>query len=146
MPTYTVTTAANRLTPRQKTRIAQDITRIHKAVTGAHAFFAQVLFADIDPSNHFIGGKPLQHDFLFLQGTIRAGRTPEQKQDLLLQLVVALAEAAAAPKNAVWAYLNELPANQMVEFGHTLPQPGTEAEWFNALPPEDRNLMDRIGR
>jgi phenylpyruvate tautomerase PptA (4-oxalocrotonate tautomerase family) len=146
MPTYTVTTTANHLTPRQKTRIAQDITRVHKAVTGAPAVFVQVLFADTDPANHFIGGKPLHHDFIFLQGHIRAGRTLEQKQDLLLQLVAALAEAAAAPKNAVWAYLNELPANQMVEFGHPLPQPGTEADWFNALPPEDRNLMDRIGR
>ncbi len=146
MPTYTVTTGINRLTPRQKTLIAQDITRIHKAVTGAPADFVQVLFADIDPANHFIGGKPLQHDFLFLQGHIRAGRTPEQKQDLLLQLVHALAAAAAAPQNAIWIYLNELPANQMAEFGHTLPQPGTEAEWFNALSQEDRNLMDRIGR
>jgi phenylpyruvate tautomerase PptA (4-oxalocrotonate tautomerase family) len=146
MPTYTVTTTANHLTPRQKTRIAQDITRIHKSVTGAPAVFVQVIFADIDPANHFIAGKPLLHDFIFLQGHIRAGRSPEQKHDLLHQLVVALAEAAAFPKNAVWAYLSELPANQMIEFGHTLPQPGTEAEWLNALPPEDRNLMDRIGR
>jgi phenylpyruvate tautomerase PptA (4-oxalocrotonate tautomerase family) len=146
MPTYTITTTANHLTPRQKTRIAQDITRIHKAVTGAPACFVQVLFADIDPANHFVGGKPLQHDFLFLQGTIRSGRSPEQKNDLLLQLVTALADAAGAPKNAIWVYLSELSADQMIEFGHTLPHPGTEAEWLNALPPEDRNLMDRIGR
>src|ERR1700733_12454041 len=95
MPTYTITTATNRLTPRQKTRIAQDITRIHNSITGAPAFFVQVLFADVDPANQFIGGKPLQHDLLFLHGHIRAGRTAEQKQDLLLQLVAALAEAAA---------------------------------------------------
>jgi phenylpyruvate tautomerase PptA (4-oxalocrotonate tautomerase family) len=145
MPTYTVTTATNRLTPRQKCRIAQDITRIHKAVTGAPAFFVQVLFADIDPANHFLGGKPLQHDLLFLHGHIRAGRTSEQKQDLLLQLVAALAEAAAAPKNAIWIYLNELPPSQMAEFGHPLPQPGAEADWLQNLPPEDRGLLERIG-
>jgi phenylpyruvate tautomerase PptA (4-oxalocrotonate tautomerase family) len=146
MPTYTVTTATNRLTPRQKTRIAQEITRIHNSVTGSPAFFAQVLFADIDPANHFVGGKPLQHDLLFLHGHIRAGRTPEQKQDLLLQLVAALAEAAIAPRNTVWAYLIELPPSQMAEFGHILPQPGTESDWFQNLPPEDRGLMERIGR
>ncbi len=146
MPTYTVTTDANRLTPRQKTRIAQDLTRIHKAITGAPACFVQVIFADIDPANHFVGGKPLQHDFLFLQGTIRAGRNTDQKQDLLQQFAAALAEAAAIPKNAVWIYLSELSADHMIEFGRTLPQPGTETEWLNALPPEDRNLMDRIGR
>jgi phenylpyruvate tautomerase PptA (4-oxalocrotonate tautomerase family) len=145
MPTYTLTTATNRLTPRQKTRIAQDITRIHTTVTGAPAFFVQVLFADLDPANHFVGGKPLQHDLLFLHGHIRAGRTPEQKQDLLLQLIQSLAEAAAAPRNALWVYLNELPPNHMAEFGHTLPQPGAEADWFQDLPPEDRGLMVRIG-
>jgi phenylpyruvate tautomerase PptA (4-oxalocrotonate tautomerase family) len=145
MPTYTITTATNRLTPRQKTRIAQDITRIHNSITGAPAFFVQVLFADVDPANQFIGGKPLQHDLLFLHGHIRAGRTAEQKQDLLLQLVAALAEAAAAPKNTVWAYLNELPPHQMAEFGHLLPLPGTESDWLRALPPEDRAFMDRIG-
>jgi phenylpyruvate tautomerase PptA (4-oxalocrotonate tautomerase family) len=146
MPTYTVTTGINRLTPRQKTLIAQDITRIHKAVTGAPASFVQVIFSDIDPANHFVGGKPLQHDFLFLQGQIRAGRAPEQKQDLLLQLIESLAAAAAAPKNAIWIYLADLPASHMVEFGHTLPLPGTETEWLQSLPPEDRNLLDRIGR
>ncbi len=146
MPTYKVTTAANRLTPRQKTRIAQEITRIHKAVTGAHAFFAQVIFADIEPGNHFVGGKPLQHDLIFLHGHIRAGRTPEQKQELLLQLTAALALAANAPHNAIWAYVNDLPHNQMVEFGHLLPQPGAESDWFQGLPPEDRDLLERIGR
>ncbi|MGA7157321.1 MAG: tautomerase family protein, partial [Acidobacteriaceae bacterium] len=84
MPTYTVSTEAHRLTPRQKTIIAQEITRIHKAVTGAPSYFAQVLFADIAPENHFVGGKPLQHDLIYLHGNIRAGRSPEQKQDLLL--------------------------------------------------------------
>ncbi len=146
MPTYTVTTAARRLTPRQKTRIAQEITRIHKSVTGAHSFFAQVIFTVIESGNHFVGGKPLQHDLIFLHGHIRAGRTPEQKQQLLLQLTTALALAANAPQNAVWAYVNDLPANQMVEFGHLLPQPGAESDWLQNLPPEDRDLMDHIGR
>lgn len=146
MPTYTVSTAANRLTPRQKARIAQEITRIHKAVTGAQSFFAQVIFAEIAPGNHFVGGNPLQHDLIFVHGHIRAGRTPEQKQELLTQLVAAVALAANAPQNAIWAYVNDLPPNQMVEFGHILPEPGTEADWLRGLPPEDRSLMERIGR
>ncbi len=145
MPTYTITAAINRLTPRQKTLIAQEITRIHQAVTGAPACFVQVLFADLAPGNRYVGGKLLQHDLLFLHGSIRAGRSPDQKQDLLLQLTAALAEAAAAPKNAVWAYLNELPSNQMVEFGHLLPEPGAEAEWFQSLPSIDLGLLERLG-
>ena len=146
MPTYTVSTEANRLTPRQKSLIAQEITRIHKFVTGAQSYFAQVLFADITPGNRFVGGKPLQHDLIYLHGHIRAGRSPEQKQDLLLQLTNALALAAGAPHNAVWAYLVELPSHQMVEFGHILPEPGAESDWFQGLPSTDRGLLERIGK
>ncbi len=146
MPTYTVFTEANRLTPRQKTMIAQEITRIHKSVTGADAYFTQVLFSDVAPGNHFVGGKPLQHDLIYVLGQIRAGRTPEQRQELLLQLTNALALAAGAAHNAVWAYLIEIPSYQMVEFGHILPQPGAEAEWFHGLPSVDRGMMERIGR
>jgi phenylpyruvate tautomerase PptA (4-oxalocrotonate tautomerase family) len=146
MPTYTVTTAINRLTPRQKTRIAQEITRIHQAVTGAQPFFAQVIFTAVDPADHFIGGKPLQHDLIYLHGHIRAGRTPEQKQNLLTQLIQSLAEAASAPPSAIWDYLTELPPAQMAEFGHTLPTPGTETTWLQSLPSEDRALLERITR
>ncbi|MGA8940395.1 MAG: tautomerase family protein [Acidobacteriaceae bacterium] len=145
MPTYTVSTDAHRLTPRQKTLIAQEITRIHKSITGAHAYLAQVIFTDIEPGNRYVGGKPLQHDLIYLHGHIRAGRSPEQKQDLLLQLTNALALAAAAPHSAVWAYLIELPPHQMVEFGHILPEPGDESDWFQSLPSTDRGLLDRIG-
>jgi phenylpyruvate tautomerase PptA (4-oxalocrotonate tautomerase family) len=146
MPTYTVSTAANRLTPRQKTLIAQEITRIHKAVTGAHAFFAQVVFKEIESGNHFVGGKPLQHDLIYLHGHIRSGRTPEQKKDLVQQLVESLAQSASAPCNAIWIYIGELPPSQMAEFGHILPEPGTEEEWFQSLPAEDRDLLERILR
>lgn len=136
MPIYKVTTATNRLTPRQKTRIAQEVTRIHHAVTGAQPFFAQVIFTAVEPADHFIGGKPLQNDLIYLHGHIRAGRTPEQKRDLIAQLIKSLAEAASAPPNAVWVYLTELPPAQMVEFGHTLPTPGEEAAWLESLPPK----------
>lgn len=145
MPTYTVSTEANRLTQRQKTLIAQEITRIHKSITGADAYLAQVIFADIATGNRFIGGKPLQHDLIYLHGYIRAGRSPEQKQDLLRQLINTLALNAAAPHNAVWAYLVELPPHQMAEFGHLLPEPGAESDWFQSLPSIDRGLLDRIG-
>jgi phenylpyruvate tautomerase PptA (4-oxalocrotonate tautomerase family) len=146
MPTYTVTTEASRLTPRQKTLIAQEITRIHKSVTGAQAYLTQVLFHDIPPGSHFVGGKPLQHDLIYVQGKIRAGRSPEQRQELMVQLTNALALAAGAAHNAVWACLVEIPCYQMIEFGHLLPQPGAEAEWFQGLPSVDRGLMERIGR
>lgn len=136
MPVYKVTTATNRLTPRQKSLIAQEVTRIHHIVTGAQPFFAQVIFTAVEPADHFIGGKPLQNDLIYLHGHIRAGRTPEQKRDLIAQFVKSLAEAASAPPNAVWVYLTELPPAQMVEFGHTLPLPAKKPHGSNPFPPK----------
>ena len=146
MPTYTVSAEANRLTQRQKAMIAQEITRIHKSVTGAGAYLTQVLFTDLVPGNHFVGGKPLQHDLIYVLGQIRAGRSPEQRQELLTQLTNALALTAGAAHNAIWASIMEIPFYQMIEFGHILPQPGTETEWFQGLPSVDRGIMERIGR
>jgi hypothetical protein len=39
-----------------------------------------------------------------------------------------------------WVYLNELSPENMVEFGHVLPVPGQERQWFRTLPGE---LQDR---
>jgi hypothetical protein len=45
----------------------------------------------------------------------------------------------------IWAYLNELPHFQMVEYGHLLPEPGGEADWLLSLPAEDQNYLRTIG-
>jgi phenylpyruvate tautomerase PptA (4-oxalocrotonate tautomerase family) len=143
MPTYRVSAATGLLSAERKHRIAQAITRVHNRVTGAQAFFAQVIFTDIAGGNHFVGGAPLQGDQVFVHGHIRAGRTPEQKRQLLLELVVEVASAGGIASNKIWAYIAELPPGQMAEYGHILPEPGEESAWLAALPATDRELMER---
>ncbi len=145
MPTYTVTAAEGRLATEQKQRIAAEITRVHNAVTGAPTYFAQVLFVDVRPGNYFVGGAPLQADQVFVLGQIRAGRTNADKDRLLTGLVDAVGQAAQMVRNSVWVYLIDLPARQMVEFGHALPEPGQEAAWGAALPAADRERMEKTG-
>jgi len=60
-------------------------------------------------------------------------------------LVDVTAVASDLPRNRVWVYVVDLPAEQMAEYGHVLPQPGTEASWLANLPPEDRQWMEAIG-
>jgi phenylpyruvate tautomerase PptA (4-oxalocrotonate tautomerase family) len=145
MPTYYCVSPSGLLAADQKQKIAQEITRIHNAVTGAASFFAQVVFTEIADGDYFIGGKRLASDQFFVHGHIRAGRSALDRQRLVAELVDALSATAALPKRAVWVYIAELPARQMAEYGHVLPEPGDESAWLQSLPAEDRDFMLGIG-
>ncbi|WNC94805.1 tautomerase family protein [Paraburkholderia sp. FT54] len=145
MPTYIVSAAANRLTQQMKQGIASRITESHSDATGAHGFFAQVIFQDIAEGNHFLGGSPLKADHIYVHGHIRAGRTPDQKRSLLDAIVSVIVAAAATERRYVWAYISELPPSQMVEYGNVLPEPGHETEWLDSLSTEDRAYLLGIG-
>lgn len=146
MPTYTVHAPAGRLSDVQRQRIASAITRVHSEATGAQAFFAQVMFVEVHADRWFVGGVPLAGDQIFVHGQIRAGRTADVKKKLLTELVDAVSSAASLSKNLTWAYIVELPPSQMAEYGHILPEPGTESQWLSGLPVEDRSLMESIGK
>ncbi|HYF17950.1 MAG TPA: tautomerase family protein [Ramlibacter sp.] len=146
MPTYTVHAPQGLLTPEHKQRIARDVTRVHNEVTGAQAFFAQVMFQEVAPGDWFMGGAPLANAQVFLHGQIRGGRPLEMKQRLLRQLIDVVTAATGLARNQAWAYIVELPPSLMAEYGHILPEPGTEAQWLSSLPADDRALMEGIGR
>jgi phenylpyruvate tautomerase PptA (4-oxalocrotonate tautomerase family) len=58
MPTYACSAAAaGRLTRAQKVEIVQRITAIHHVETGAPRYFVQVIFYNIAPGSHYIGGQ-----------------------------------------------------------------------------------------
>lgn len=146
MPTYTVHAPAGRLSAAQKKRVASEITRVHNQVTGAQSFFAQVLFVEVRAGNWFVGGAPLTDEQVFVHGQIRAGRSSDVKKELLTELLEAVSEAASFDRNRMWGYIVELPPSQMAEYGHILPEPGTEAQWLAALPKDDKALMESIGK
>lgn len=147
MPTYVCTTLEGRLSTEQKGKIASEITRIHCDVTGAPSYFAQVIFEEIKPSNYFMGGAPLKHDQLFVYGRIRDGRAAVDKARMIALMVKAVGAAAGVQNNCgVWIYIAELPARQMVEFGHVLPEAGGESAWTAALPAADREFMQSVGK
>jgi phenylpyruvate tautomerase PptA (4-oxalocrotonate tautomerase family) len=144
MPTYTCTAAVGLLSPDQKQAIAAAVTGAHSQITGAPASFAQVLFHDVAEGDHFIGGKALRHDHVFIEGRIRAGRSVVDRTTLLERLIEDVAAATALPSFSVWVYLHELPPAAMAEFGHILPEPGDEPEWADALPEHERERLEAI--
>lgn len=146
MPTYTVFAPAGRLSAAHKQQLARAITEAHNRHTGASTFFAQVMFRELPAGDWYIGGAPIEGEQIFLHGQLRAGRTPEVKHALLAELSEVLGGIPGIARNRVWAYLIDLVPEQLVEYGHFLPQPGGEAAWMAALPAADRDYMQRVGR
>ena len=146
MPTYTCTAAKGLLKQGQNARIAEAITAAHADITGAPAYFAQVLFQEIAEGDHFIGGRPLNHEHVFVYGHIRDGRAAVDRKALIRKMTADLAEIVELPTFSIWVYLAELPAASMVEFGHILPEAGDEPIWNDALPVEDRDRMQAISK
>jgi len=146
MPTYSVFAPAGQLTDKQKSEIAAEVTRTHSEITGAQTFFAQVVFHDTQPGSWFMGGKKLDGSQVYLCGHIRGGRPAEMKRDLIMGLRDVLTKHAEVSRNQVWVYIVELPAAQMVEFGHLLPEPGAESSWLSSMPAEDRQMLEALGK
>jgi phenylpyruvate tautomerase PptA (4-oxalocrotonate tautomerase family) len=100
-----------------------------------------VIFNEIPADNHFMGGVLIETKQVFVHGHIRAGRTEEQKKLLLDDVIASIHKITRLERRYVWAYIAELAPSNMVEYGQVLPKPGSEAEWLEALPEEDRAYM-----
>ncbi len=143
MPTYTLHYAALALSADEKHQMAQGITQAHEAATGADGFFAQVIFQEIAQEDCYLGGSPLDQPQLFLQGQIRAGRSLDIKGKLLSSLKEALLNVTTLDPSQIWIYLVELPASDMLEYGHVLPAPGAERAWFLSLDPRLQHRLQK---
>jgi len=143
MPTYTVTNSNLNLSSKQQKNLAEGITKVHNVVTGANTYFAQVIFNKTKKDNHFMGGKKVKEPSIFLLGQIRAGRSKEVKDKLIVDLKDVLVKNSKLDETQVWVYINDLPPSQMIEYGAVLPESGKESEWFNNL---SRKLKDKLSK
>ena len=143
MPTYTVTNSNFNLSSKQQKNLAEGITKVHNVVTGANTYFAQVIFNKTKKDNHFMGGKKVKEPSIFLLGQIRAGRSKEVKDKLIVDLKDVLVKNSKLDETQVWVYINDLPPSQMIEYGAVLPESGKENEWFNNL---SRKLKDKLSK
>ncbi|MFT3730346.1 MAG: tautomerase family protein [Hyphomicrobium sp.] len=141
MPTYLCWTQTGQLSAGQRTAIARSITDAHHEVGRAPRYFVQVIFADIAPGSHFIGGRDAPSGHIWIRADIRGGRTQEQKEQLLNRIADETAQIAGVSKDKVWIYISDIPGPSVLEFGHVLPPPGGEEDWFSKLPAE---LRDRL--
>ena len=144
MATYSVNYTGFTLTTYHKFSIAKAITKIHADVTGAEAYFAQVIFKQLDLHDCFIGGALLDEPHLFLSGQIRHGRGEQMKKQLLVELEVALQSVTGLSGHQIWAYIDEIVPSQMIEYGQILPTVGDDGVWFSTLPASIQRKLNYI--
>ena len=144
MPTYTVKYSNFKLTPKQKKLIADGITKTHSKFTGANTFFAQVIFQKNENKSQFIGGKLVRNKEIFLNGQIRAGRTSTIKKNLILGLREVWIKNTKLKSDCLWVDLEDLPPQQMIEYGEILPKSGEEKKWFRSLSISLKKRLKRL--
>ena len=145
MPTYTVTTANVALTSAQESEIAAAITDAHHQNTGAPGFFAQVLFVTLQERKHYIGGKLNSTPHIYIHGLIRAGRSAAAKTGLIQQMTSQVRAISGVGTEDIWVYVQDIPPEQMIEFGRVLPAPGAEQQWREGLSAAKRQQLAAAG-
>ena len=124
MPLYLCRAREGAIDDAAKAEIAEDITRIHCDVTGAPRVFVNVFFFDV-PGMGDDGGATAH-----LHGSIRAGRTAPQKDDLTSHMRAAIEQRSGVAGNAVETTITDTPASWVMEGGEIFPEPGEEAAWL----------------
>lgn len=129
MPIYQCSAQAGLLTAEMKARIAAAITDAHVEATGAPRVFVHVFFNELPPGISYSAGE-LDTKISGITGSIRAGRTLEQKQKLIKSISAAWTEITGQSPKEVLAGLTEIDSDVTMEYGLILPRPGDEPEWF----------------
>ena len=126
MPLYICNTRKGALDTTARAKIANAITDIHCSVTGAPASFVHAVFFEDSPQF------PLEDKDLYVRGTIRKGRSDEQKQEIANAVRASLVEIGGVEPSKAEALIRETPASWVLEGGEIMPEPGEEAAWFAA--------------
>jgi phenylpyruvate tautomerase PptA (4-oxalocrotonate tautomerase family) len=129
MPIYQCSPQRGLLTEDMKAKIATAITDAHVEATGAPRVFVHVFFNEIPPGISYSAGEP-DTEISGITGSIRAGRTLEQKQKLIKQIVASWTEITGQSAKHLIAGLTEIDSEVQMEYGLILPKPGDEPAWF----------------
>lgn len=132
MPIYRITINEGLSSEKQRARISDEIVRVHCGVTGAPRVFVNAFFSEVGPGGPEVGsGEIPEGKVALVHASIRAGRTDEDKAEIVSDLTQSVAKILDRPAEEVAVVTNEFPANWAMEDGKVVPAPGTpeEAEW-----------------
>jgi phenylpyruvate tautomerase PptA (4-oxalocrotonate tautomerase family) len=119
MPQYTAITEQDFISDETRTRIAEEITRIHTAVMKVPKSFVRVLFLSYPPRSGYAAGE--EAPTVALNCVLRSGHTVEEKTDLLKQLWSMFQELTGIPTDQLAISLQEIPSSNAMEMGQIMP-------------------------
>lgn len=143
MPTYVCSVPAGKLHDLQKSEIARCISNRHSEATGAPTYFVQVIIEE-KPSDRYLGGER-KSDHIWVRGDIRDGRTEEVRSKMMLNMMRDIDKITDIGDENIWIYVCNLAPTDMVEYGHVLPKPGQEKQWFKQLPQSLQRCLASLG-
>ncbi|UTW56506.1 tautomerase family protein [Kordiimonas sp. SCSIO 12610] len=126
MPLYVCNSRKGLITNEAKAAIAKDITDIHCEVTAAPPTFVHAFF--FEEATHV----PIGDSQALLLGQIRAGRTDEQKAEIVERMRASINHHTGIELDDIVAVTTDTPASWVMEGGDLLPEPGEEEEWLAA--------------
>ena len=124
MPLYRCMVSENLADYAQRLEISREVTRIHCEITGAPPTFVHTFFSED------AAGELPQGTAAVLFGSIRAGRTTQQKDQLASDLNASVARILEVDRTGVTVATVDLPARWVMEGGAVLPEPGEEEAWL----------------
>ena len=122
MPFYHTTIRPGLLPTQARQGFANDVVAVHCGVTGAPPSFVHVLVTE-DHDGALPPGVNAH-----VAGVIRAGRTDEQKQEIVDRLDASLADRAGVDVASVTTTTRDVEASFTMEGGELLPEPGSPEE------------------
>jgi phenylpyruvate tautomerase PptA (4-oxalocrotonate tautomerase family) len=143
MPTYVCSIPPGKLNDSQKSEIAGCISNRHSEATGAPQSMVQVVIEE-SRADRYLGFKRTS-DHIWVRGDIRAGRTEEARVEMMLNMMKDINKITGIGDDNIWIYLCNLAPTDMVEYGHVLPRPGKEKQWFEQLPQSLQRYLASVG-
>jgi len=120
MPLYTAITEQGFISGETKTKLAEEITRIHSAVMKVPKNFVRVVFLSYPQHSGYAGGE--EASTAVLNCVLRSGHTVEEKTDLLKQLWSMLQKLTGIATDQLAISLQEIPSSNAMEMGQIMPE------------------------
>jgi phenylpyruvate tautomerase PptA (4-oxalocrotonate tautomerase family) len=118
MPLYSAISQEGFLSDETKTKIAQEITRIHCSIMGVPRQFVRVVFLSYPLGSGFTAGE--EAPTASLNCVLRAGHTAEEKTEMLQQLWSMFQDLTSVATEQLALSLQEIPSQNAMEMGQIM--------------------------
>jgi phenylpyruvate tautomerase PptA (4-oxalocrotonate tautomerase family) len=118
MPFYTAITQEDTVSVETKTKIAEEITRIHSSVMKVPKNFVRVVFLSYPKGSGFTGGDLAST--ASLNCVLRTGHTLEEKANMLRQLWAMFQSLTGIATDQLALSLQEIPSSNAMEMGQIM--------------------------